>query len=303
MSRFLISFLLGCSESAPDVSTQPEVVQEEPVVVEEKADISYKIDRVEEYIIHASYEDLPQFVYAANEGVNVRNRATANSSVVTKLALGTKIEIIAKDAKETLGSRDDYWYHVRIQEKGQAVEGFLFGTTLTPYRLRADWDGDGTQEQLFVVFNERKELLVRIADPNGEGTWANMSAYTQDDYTASTLKVKLLHKELAGMPLLKIEASNADQTLFWTKYVSYHHGKLLRALEYTEEESGNSYQKKEPKFGPKKLSMLEIEGEVQSDGSQKQTIITKRYQYSSGVFNEKNASAPKEKVLPPQITN
>ena len=306
MSIILISFLLGCFESAQDISTQAPSIQDSSSIesaVEAKVDIAYKIDRVEEYIIQDVYENLPSVVYAANEGVNVRNRATANSSIVAKLALGTKIEIIAKDVKETLGTREDYWYQVRIEEKGKTVEGYLFGTTLTPYRLRADWDGDGTQEQVFVVFNERKELLVRIADPNGEGAWANMSAYTQDEYTASSLKVKLLHKELAGMPLLKIEASNADETLFWTKYVSYHHGKLLRALEYTEEESSNTYHKKEPKFGPKKLSMLEVEGEVQSDGSQKQRIITKRYQYSSGVFHEKNASAPKEKVLPPQITN
>ena len=105
------------------------------------------------------------------------------------------------------------------------------------------------------------------------------------------------------MPLLKIEASDEGQSFFWTKYVSYHHGKLLRALEYTEEETAGQYQKKEPNFGPKKLSMRVIDGIVQADGSEKQTIVTKRYRYRSGVFIEKNTSEPKEKVLPPQATN
>jgi hypothetical protein len=115
--------------------------------------------------------------------------------------------------------------------------------------------------------------------------------------------VKLLHKEVAGLPLLKIEASNAEQTFFWTKYVSYHHGKLLRALEFSEEESDATYSKKEPKFGPKRLSVNVVDGVIQSDGSEKQTIVTKRYRYRSGVFHEKNVSEAKQKILPPQVTN
>ena len=121
------------------------------------------------------------------------------------------------------------------------MEGYLFGSTLTPHSLKADWDGDGKMERLFVMFNERKELLLRLYDPNSGIAWANLSAYTQDDFTAERLTVKLMHKEVAGMPLLKIEASNPEQTLFWTKYVSYHSGKLLRALEFTEQESETTF--------------------------------------------------------------
>lgn len=294
----VLFFLFGCFESSVEQSTP--VVKE--AVVEKKRK-GFRIDRIEEYQISHIYKDLPQYVYAANEGINVRNRATANSSVLAKLPLGSKIEILAQDKEETLGSRTDFWYQVRVKSKGKSIDGFLFGSTLTPYSLRADWDGDGKKEALFVMFNERKELLVRIADPNGENTWSNMSAYVQDDFVAEKLTVKLLHKEIAGLPLLKIEASDDTQSFFWTKYVSYHHGKLLRALEYTEQESADQYQKKEPNFGPKKLSVRVIDGTVQADGSEKQTIITKRYRYRAGVFIEKNASEPKHKVLPPQVTN
>ena len=294
----VLFFLFGCLESSVEQSVP--VVKEEII---EKKRKSFRIDRIEEYQVSHIYKDLPQYVYAANEGINVRNRATANSSVLAKLPLGTKVEILAQDKEETLGSRTDFWYQVRVKSKGKTVEGFLFGSTLTPYSLGADWDGDGKKESLFVMFNERKELLIRIADPNGENTWSNMSAYVQDDFVAQELTVKLLHKEIAGMPLLKIEANNDSQSFFWTKYVSYHHGKLLRALEYTEQESADQYQKKEPNFGPKKLSMRVIDGVVQADGSEKQTIVTKRYRYRSGVFIEKNTSEPKQKVLPAQVTN
>jgi hypothetical protein len=310
MSMIFYTFLLGCFDSAQIFEGIVEHTQavessseEVTMEVEEKPAVNFKVDRIEEYVVEHIYQELPTWVYAANDGINLRNRATANSSVLAKIPLGGKIEILAKDKEETLGTRTDHWYHVRITSKGKPIEGYLFGSTLTPHSLRADWDGDGKNEYLFVMFNERKELLVRISDSNGENTWSNMSAYIQGEYVVERLTVKLLHKEIAGLPLLKIEASNADQTFLWTKYVSYHHGKLLRALEFSEEESELTYSKKEPKFGPKKLSMQVVEGVVQADGSEKQSIVTKRYRYRSGVFHEKNVSEPKQKILPPQVTN
>ena len=294
----ILSWLfLGCFDSSPEEKKE----NTEEVQAEKKTE--YRIDRVEEFHVSHIYTELPEYVYAANEGINLRNRSTANSSVLAKIPLGAKIQVLSKDKEETLGSRTDHWYQVRYTEDGKAVDGFLFGSTLTPHALRADWDGDGKDEHMFVMFNERRELLVRIADPNGDNTWSNMSAYGEEENVVEHLTVKLLHKEVAGLPLLKIEASNESQSFFWTKYVSYHHGKLLRALEYTEEESAESYQKKEPNFGPKKLSMHVVDGLVQADGSEKQTVITKRYRYRSGVFVEKNVSEPKHKVLPPQTTN
>ena len=296
---FFVYFLLGCFDDS--ITEKNGIVSKvEPA---EKQKSNFRINRVEEYHISHIYDELPQFVFAANEGINVRNRASANSSVLSKLPLGTRIEILSKDKEETLGSRTDNWYQVRVRRKGKEIEGYLFGSTLTPYSLRADWDGDGKNERMFVMFNERKELLIRLADPNGEDSWSNLSAYTKDDFTADSLTVKLLHKEVAGLPLLKIEANDALMSTFWTKFVSYHHGKVLRALEYVETETNEQYFKIEPMFGPKKLSVKEIEGVVQADGSQKQTIVTKRYRYRSGVFVEKHTSEPVQKVLPAQTTN
>ena len=113
------------------------------------------------------YKDMPKQVYAANDGINLRNRATANSSVLSKLPLGHPIEILAVEKQEKLGERLDNWYHVRVRRSGKTIEGYLFGSTLTPHVLIEDWDGDGEQERIFAVFNERRELLLRIAESDG----------------------------------------------------------------------------------------------------------------------------------------
>jgi len=308
---FMIGSFLGCFDSLMTVGDQASSAElpiqtnsTDPLSkIEEKTRVAFSIPKIREYQIQHIYPTLPPVVYAANNGINLRNRATANSSVLTKIPLGHKIDVLAQDQKVTLGTRTDHWYHVRVTINNQTHEGFLFGSTMTPYRIAADWDDDGKKEAMFAMFNERKELLLRIQDPNGENTWSNMGAYADGEFLADQVVVKALPKSIAGLPLLKIEVANPEQTMFWTKYASYHHEKLLRALEYTEIESDTTYSKKEPKFGPKKLSLLSIEGMVQADGSEKQTIVTKRYRYRMGVFHEKNVSEPVEKVLPPSVTN
>ena len=153
------------------------------------------------------------------------------------------------------------------------------------------------------MFNERRELLLRIAESDGGVKWSNLSAYEQEDFRAEHVTLKMLPKAIAGMPLLKIEVENEAGDFFWTKFVSYHHGVLLRALEYTEQESEDSYTKVTPQFGPKKLHVHTIEGSILEDGREKQSIITARYRYRSGVFYKKNESPPKEKILPPTTYN
>ena len=128
----------GCFQVSQE-NNEEKVAQEAAI---EKKRLDFRIDRVEEYRVSHIYKEFPEYVYAANEGINVRNRATANSSVLAKLPLGTKIQILAKDKEETLGTRTDHWYQVRIKKSGKAVEGFLFGSTLTPYSLKADWDSE-----------------------------------------------------------------------------------------------------------------------------------------------------------------
>jgi len=311
---FILFGAIGCFDSLLTVGEKPESV-ESPLVkglIEEKNTSSiievekknvYSIPKVREYTIHHIYESIPDIVYAANSGINLRNRATANSSVLVKIPLGHRIDVLEQDKKVTLGSRTDHWYHVRVKVGKETHEGYLFGSTITPYRIAEDWDNDGEKEAMFALFNERQELLLRIHDPNGESTWSNTGAYTDGEFTANQVVVKAMPRSIAGLPLLKIEVTNEKGNIFWTKFASYHHGKILRALEYVESETESTYSKKEPKFGPKKLSVLSVDGMVQVDGSEKQSIITKRYRYRNGIFLEKNASAPIEKVVPSSITN
>ena len=297
MSIFL---LFACAEISGE-STPFSASQE--VAVEKSIINNYKLPRVEIFDVSYVYKELPKKVYAANDGINLRNRATANSGVLSKLPLGYPIEILKVEKEETLGTRTDNWYHVRVRKGGKNIEGYLYGSTLTPHVLKSDWDNDGKEERIFAVFNERKELLLRIAESDGSVKWSNLSSYTQEDFVAESLTIKLLPKEIAGMPMIKIEVENENANFFWTKFVSYHHGVLLRALEYTEKEEDNRYTKVTPQFGPKKLHVHTIDGTVLEDGTEKQSIVTSRYRYRSGVFYKKNESPPKEKIIPPSTYN
>ena len=71
----------------------------------------------------------------------------------------------------------------------------------------------------------------------------------------------------------------------------------------TEQEEENRYTKVTPQFGPKKLHVHTIDGTILEDGTEKQSIVTSRYRYRSGVFYKKNASPPKEKIIPPSTYN
>ncbi len=294
----LLLLILGCAEEAV-VPAADEIVPEE----EQAAELvvpNYSIALIEEYEINFLYEKLPNRVFAAGNNINLRAKPTASSSIVKKIPLAHEIELLTPVKEQKIGARTDHWYHVRARVNGQSVEGYLFGSTMTPYRLTADWDDDGQKEHMIAAFNDKSELLLRIADTNSQSNiWSNMGAYVEGEYTATQAVVKLFPKEVAGLPLLKIEVQNQEENFFWSKFVSYNNGALYRALEYTESESDSTYSSVKPDFGRKRLALKEIQGSVRADGSEKQTIISKGYVLQGGIYIEKTVSEPEEKIIPP----
>ena len=298
MSSLLI-FLLACADDTVLESTE-EVVEEEQELAPEIEIPNYSIALVEEYEIQFVYEKLPNRVFSAGNNINLRSKPSASSAVVKKIPLAHEIELLTPVKEQKLGSRTDHWYHVRTRINGQSVEGYLFGSTMTPYRLTADWDNDGNKEHMIAAFNDKKELLLRIADPDKkENVWSNMGAYVEQEYAATQAVVKLFPKEVAGLPLLKVEVQNQEENFFWSKFVSYNKGSLYRALEYTESESDTTYSSIKPEFGRKRLSLKEIQGTVRPDGSEKQIIVGKGYVLQGGIYIEKTVSDPKEQIIPP----
>ncbi|MEC7983923.1 MAG: SH3 domain-containing protein [Myxococcota bacterium] len=300
----LFCLLLACaSRSTLDSAIDSEsstLIESDEEISTKSAIPSYSIALIEEYEVDFVYESLPNRVFAAGNNINLRSKPRAGSAIVSKIPLAHEIELLTPIKEQTIGSKTDHWYHVRTNIKGKTVEGYLFGSTMTPHRLTTDWDDDGHEEHMIAVFNDKKELLLRIADGNHQNNvWSNMGAYVQDEHTATSVTIKLFPKEVAGLPLLKLEVENHNQTFFWSKFVSYKNENLYRALEYTESESDAAYSSINPDFGRKRLTLKEIQGVVQADGSEKQVVVSKGYVLQGGIYIEKTTSEPETKIIPP----
>ncbi|MBM74262.1 MAG: hypothetical protein CMK59_02575 [Proteobacteria bacterium] len=272
---------------------------------EEQELLPVKGPDVKVYNIKARYSKMPKQVYSGGHNINMRSEATILSDVVAKIPLGHPITILESAKESTIGDRQDIWYHVESKVEGKMVQGYLFGTTLTPHLIQADLDMDGVEEQLLAVYNNNYEVLLRLYDPNGAAKtlWSNMGKYEQDQHTAEKLVIRLYPKEIIGRPMLRLDVTCPKECSgkSWTKFVSYYEGKLLRALEYESQETGNSFQAVELDFNAlsRNLILSRVDGQQLSDGILEQVRITEMWKLYGGVFRLQSSAPPLTEHLPP----
>ena len=137
------------------------------------------------------------------------------------------------------------------------------------------------------AYNEHRELLLRVSDPNATSTvsWSNMGEYSHDGQVVSETTLKLFPDDITGVPLLKIEAHADEKGFFWNKFIAYEQGKLIRALEYTEQESADSYQTVDLQFSAKTKSLIvrHITGQINGDEPTEETRLEK-YRFRGGKY-------------------
>ena len=299
--------LLACQNvmvhDLPSEEEVEEVVAPVPEAPEKRLKVKGPDVRV--YTVQYDYGELPQLVYAAGHNVNLRSTPSTSGEVVTKVPLGMPVTVLQRVKEGKLGERKDYWYMVETFVDGETHTGHLFGPTMTPHRIAADFDSDGVEEQVFASYNERQELLLRLYDPNSEELvrWTNMGQYGSGGDVASQADLKVFPESIAGVPLMKIDVSCFEGcgNMSWTKFVSYAGGDLIRALEYTEQEEAGVYTAVELAFHPegKRITLGRLSGSFLEDGSERIERVSEIWKFQAGSYSLQNQLEPQVDVVQP----
>lgn len=250
-------------------------------------------------------------LFVGVDEANLRQSAAADAPVVTTLPLGAAVRVLER-GKERLkvGEYVNHWYSVEyVDNKGtpapgddQRVTGWLFGNTLTPFRLEADLDGDGELEVATVVMSADFKARVRVLEPNVKpprrvssvDTVPAGGAYLSVEGGPAT--VKLVPAKTAGVALLQVDSSPEACGDYSTAYVSYTVpgrkkgvlGKAKLALEVSGLSDPPVHSHFKVSFQPKTkgLTVARTNTEEDESGKELKTTERTRYQLEDGVYSE-----------------
>ena len=153
-------------------------------------------------------------------------------------SLGMPIEIVEQSNEATRGIRVDHWYKVKVEDGNRDVVGYLFGPTINPHRIEADFDMDGEIESVYASYNERREMLIHYHNPNGKEpiAWTIIGQFANEHGVSEGASLSVISKEKSGIPLLKIQVdcSTTCNGSVWTKYLSFSNSTIQRALSIEE---------------------------------------------------------------------
>ncbi|RKG89864.1 SH3 domain-containing protein [Corallococcus terminator] len=173
-----------------------------------------------------------QSLYLGVDEANLRASAAADGAVLQTLMLGTPVRVVAVGARAKVGEYVNAWYQVAVVDakapKGAApAMGWVFGNTLTPFRVEADLDGDGELEVATLVMSNEFKARVRVLEP---GVKPPRRVSSVDVPVASTsygmgqggpATLTLVPAKKAGMALLVVDSRPERCGDLVTSYVSY----------------------------------------------------------------------------------
>jgi hypothetical protein len=209
----------ACSEDAPKVETpaiespppKPEV--DKKPAVELPIGLLYQ-GPASEKSEPSAYELTPwpagATVFAAADGMNVRETADTTAKVAGKLPLAHEVRVVkAVGEPVRVGGRVDRWYEVEADGEAGVIKGFVFGGALTHLAGFADLDGDTFGEAWAATFTKRGTLAVRVAEPRAKDP--------KKRATATVVRVKSDDKKTIGgtadVRVRAVETDSADDAI------------------------------------------------------------------------------------------
>jgi|GEM_PF-2439312 len=167
--------------------------------------------------------------YVGTDLVNLRRQAKAGAPVVTKLDFGTEVTVLGHGPLVRVGKAVNRWYEVTASTAQGKVRGFLFGSTLSPFVVRADLDGDGDNEAVSVGWTSTFATRLRLFEPLAFGAHRESKARQTWGGTwkgGQVTKLAVVPAQTAGVPLVEVEVLIGDPAdsykTYWTYFYAYH---------------------------------------------------------------------------------
>ncbi len=166
-------------------------------------------------------------VFVASHDVNLRSAAGPEARVIAKLPFGAEVTVLERGARASVGSRVDHWYRVSVQlaKRGAPLQGHLFGSTLTPFLVRAGLDDDDGLEAVSASWSWRHAVSLRLFDDGAEAVRAEWRPGAS--WRGGRIEKLVAHAASAtGVPLLELEVLIGDpddrERTWWRVFYAYH---------------------------------------------------------------------------------
>ncbi|MCP3064930.1 SH3 domain-containing protein [Myxococcus sp. K38C18041901] len=244
-------------------------------------------------------------LFVGVDEANLRKSPSSDAAVVTTLPLGAAVRVLARgEERLKVGEYVNHWYSVEYRDAkgGDAVQGWLFGNTLTPFRFEEDFDGDGEKEIATVVMSNDFKIRVRILEP---GVKPPRRVSSADARTAGgaylsvdggPAQVRLIPSKTAGLVLLQVDSRPEACGDYLMSYVSYTVpgnkkgvlGKAKLAFEAAGLSDPPVHSSIEVSFQPRKkeLTLTRTNSDEGEDGAEQSTKEVTRYRLEDGVYAE-----------------
>ena len=171
-----------------------------------------------------------QAFLAVDDG-NLRKTADAGGEVVRTLPLGTPLTVTDASAERTkIGLRVDRWYGVEAKIDGATVRGFVFGSSLTPFRFEGDFDGDGEQEIAAVALSGWFAPRVRVLEPGIDKKRKHVAVLNvPSDIRGRTISARFVPRKGRRPPVFELSHCTGDLcTHAFVRYVGKRKQKVGR---------------------------------------------------------------------------
>jgi hypothetical protein len=147
---------------------------------------------------------------------------SAEGTALRSISFGREVEVLRR--------RDREWYEVRIADEPYIA--WMSREALTPFCVRGDLDGDGRAADVASIYIDEDGFLHVRSRVGGVVANGVLHVAEPNDFAKGgrIYEAKLLGREVAGIPLVAVEADTMRCCQSFVKYLSFAPHDIRHAL-------------------------------------------------------------------------